>query len=719
VPTTQSLPHAAARPPDPASRPTSDRFAGALAKTIHRFRAYPPDSPLCAEALDACHQALGACGGETLTLKIAPRGLLINDEVVSDTPAVVDMHRRLHDLGVGTIGVLAETSARDLACFCRELIAREGKAIPESLPESLAARGVSHLHVAMVVRPAVLGAETIPAERLARLDVDERQRTMDRGDRGGNHLYPPDKGWVRLDPGLPLPAQMSLTGLAQLVGDPLALATMLVSLSDQPPFDDPADALADKFATVCDLFRSIEPSLSTALFGRLARSVLEFSPEQRMRLMRDTILPGLIEGRLDGSMPRHLPDAVLAESLAQILDEGIAGRELTLVALERIDLPPDRRTRVESLLAQSASTARHSPTGVARGAVDPGHVDGYESGHITVDLTTPKEFNDFAQFDLAIDKEAEAALAAARASIETTRPPIERLRCLVNLLSLEASPDTARRLVNAAAPLLAQLRADGNKHLIAEWIQRLREAASRARQARPEVASLIDGVLSQQVDERLLGELLGLGGDPGGRGGPVEMLEAFGAAAAPALVDLLEHEGVRSRRHALVKMMSACAPAIAPGLLPFFPHPQKFVTRNLATVLGHAGQGYETALLSVVGHPDVRVGREALRALAQIGSPAALDAVVRAFDERQEVALIAEEVFWSFAEARQAAIALLGDAAFAADHPALARRLLERAAHSDTADLAAAAAVLRGFRLHVWRPAHVRLGLAASKVGRR
>jgi HEAT repeat protein len=166
-------------------------------------------------------------------------------------------------------------------------------------------------------------------------------------------------------------------------------------------------------------------------------------------------------------------------------------------------------------------------------------------------------------------------------------------------------------------------------------------------------------------------------------------------------------------------MMSACAPTLAPGLLSYFPHPQKFVTRNLATVLGYAGPGYEAPLASVVSHPDLRVGREALRALAQIGSPEALDFVIQSLTARHEVAMVAEEVFWSFSDARRAALTLLADTGFASRHPALARRLLERAARSAGADLEPVATPLMRYRFHIWRPALVLLGLTAARVSAR
>ena len=46
------------------------------------------------------------------------------------------------------------------------------------------------------------------------------------------HLYPPDKGWVRVDPAAAL-REASLLDLVLLVEDPAALAAMLVQLSEE------------------------------------------------------------------------------------------------------------------------------------------------------------------------------------------------------------------------------------------------------------------------------------------------------------------------------------------------------------------------------------------------------------------------------------------------------------------------------------------------------
>ena len=109
------------------------------------------------------------------------------------------------------------------------------------------------------------------------------------------------------------PARLSLTGLASLVDDPLQLSVMLVALSGQPPFDDPTDALADKFATVSSILKSLEPAQAHTAFASLARNVLALPEEKRVGFLRHSVLPALVEGRVDGSMLRHFPDDSLAE----------------------------------------------------------------------------------------------------------------------------------------------------------------------------------------------------------------------------------------------------------------------------------------------------------------------------------------------------------------------------------------------------------------------
>jgi hypothetical protein len=695
-----------------ATRVLVDRFVTALAKALERHRAYPPESSLCRQSIEACQRALHATGREQIELRPLPKALLVDDRKAPWTPLVARMGRLFNHVGVGGVAILAQASARDLAWFCRELLAREASDADDALPDSLAARGVRNVQVTMLVRPAVLGVGTVTADRLEQLELDERQRREALDSQACGRVCGLDKGWVRLDPGLPAPAQVSIVGLAELVGDPVELARMLAWLTESGSPDDPADALADRFEVISGLFRSAEPGVARTLFARLAQAVLALPEERRARLLRDTVLSGLIEGYVDGSMLRHFPDEELADALTLLLDGRVAGRELMLLALDRIDLPSKRQAQVKSMIADRLS-------GAARPAdPSPGWIEGYEDGRITLAEGTARELRDFTVFDLAVNDEVQAALAFVRSTVQDTQPDIERLRCVVHLLGLEANPDVAGRLIPVGAEVLALLRRRTDWIALAEWIGNLGGTAARVRADRPEIAALIDELIARQIDEALVRDLLALAGEEAGRSAARKMLDALGAPAGPPLVQLLEQESQRSRRHAITKMMIASAPRLAPGLVAHFPHRRWFVTRNLAMVLGHAGPGYEASLAAVVHVDDIRVAREALRGLGRIGSPMARDVVVGALDARREIARVAEEVFWSFPDARRIAVAMLGDEAFAGRRPMLARRLLVRAADTARADLADVARPLSTFRFHLWRPSHVWLGFTAARLAR-
>ena len=81
-------------------------------------------------------------------------------------------------------------------------------------------------------RPQVLevGAPSAPLASL----IDASARTPRRALRHGgpiDHLYPPDKGWVRVDPTAHF-EQVSLIDLALLTQDPSTLAGMLLRLTE-------------------------------------------------------------------------------------------------------------------------------------------------------------------------------------------------------------------------------------------------------------------------------------------------------------------------------------------------------------------------------------------------------------------------------------------------------------------------------------------------------
>jgi hypothetical protein len=157
---------------------------------------------------------------------------------------------------------------------------------------------------------------------------------------------------------------VSLADLAMLVDDPGALATMLMRLTDEelPERDAREIALSQKFSDLATVFASLEPRLARVMFGRLAQAVLALDETRRRELLRRTILPALLDGKVDGAILRDFPDVELADSLCLLLDLETAAPEVLATALERLELSEDGAPRSRPC-SKSPEAARAEPGG--------------------------------------------------------------------------------------------------------------------------------------------------------------------------------------------------------------------------------------------------------------------------------------------------------------------------------------------------------------------
>jgi HEAT repeat protein len=142
-------------------------------------------------------------------------------------------------------------------------------------------------------------------------------------------------------------------------------------------------------------------------------------------------------------------------------------------------------------------------------------------------------------------------------------------------------------------------------------------------------------------------------------------------------------------------------------------------TRAVVKVLGFAGTGFEEAISAQLEHADEQTSREALRALARIGTPQAASLVARQLQEGHGGRrAVAEEALWHFpveqvgAQVRE----LLGSREFVVQHPDIAVRLLSRASHAGTYRLENVLAELEPLRFHFWNPGVVRVALKAREL---
>jgi len=711
---------AAAQPGDFAS---VEEFLQLLARAVRQFHTYPATSPLCTEAITACHRVLTSLDRrERLALRVAQSEVIVDDIGVTGTILEHELARRLHAARVIALDIDRMAMPRHLSRFCSHLIRCEGLARTETtLAELLAEDGVDTIVPLMAHRPEVLDIGAPPAP-LCALVGREQQRRQTSLAAGGpvDYLYPPDKGWVRLDPGTRLD-HISLIDLAVLVNDPAEVATILLRLTDDDPIgpEERKAALERKFSDVATLFASLDPRLARVMFDKLARAVLELEPARRKDLLRRTILPGLLDGRSDGAVLCDFPDVDLVDSLCLLFELETAAPEVLTVALHRLDLPAERRETLIPLLDARLQGARSDlPADQSKER----EIDRLARGLVRVEATPGKDFSEFAAFDLSMDDQASAAIVAARDAIGTSELWSVQLGFLSHLVRLEPDPGVVDTFLRQVLARFGELERRGRWQELSTWASKYRQLAAELRARRPEIAAAIANALAAfHVPARVaaLADLHDRGTDT--RQIANALVEAFGVAVVPGMIALLDDPARQSKAPAIVSLMCDHARLLAPALALPLGDRSASTIRAIVKVLGFAGAGYEAAINKQLECDEEQTSREALRALARIGTmqAAALvaDQLQAASAERRAAA---EEALWRFPAARASAQVrqLLGRRDFVVQHPNIASRLLTRAANTSTGtdDLKEVLAVIEPLWFRFWNPGLVRVALKAREL---
>jgi hypothetical protein len=703
---------------------TVEEFLNLLARAVRQFHTYPSTSPLCSDAIAACHKVYASLERrDRLVLRVTPTELIV-DEVGVGAGTVVEQElvRRLHRAHIAAIDFDRMATARDFSRFCADIVSSEGLAKTKtSFAEQLTEHGVETIVPHMAHRPEVLDVGS-PSQSLCTLVEHERRRRESalEGNAPVNHLYPPDKGWVRLDPAAQFDV-VSLVDLAVLVDDPAEVATILLRLTDDDPVGAEArgTALEQKFTDVTTLFASLDPRLARVMFGRLARAVLELDPDRRTALLRRTILPGLLDGRADGNVLRDFPDVDLAESLCLLLELETAAPEVLTAALNRLDLPAERRETVVPLI-DARLRAGHAGDSPLNGRGKDAGLDRLARRLIQIEAAPGKNFTEFAAFDLSIDDHVASALAGVRDSIGATDLPISELQCLRSLVRLEPNVSVVNAFLQKTLARFGDLEGGARWHDLAAQASGYRQLADELRERRPDVADAIVSALAAFCTaDRALALATLHDRDALGRESVGALIAAFGAAVVPAFVALLDDSARQPKGRSLAGLMCAHAGLLAPALVLELGHCGVAATRAGVRVLGFAGAGYEVAVAEQVGHGDEPIVREALRALARMGTAQAAAMVARQLQDgsvRSRAA--AEEALWHFPPARAAALVreLLGSHEFVLQNPAMVGRLLERAASAGIDGLDRVLADLEPLRFRFWNPGLVRIALRAREL---
>jgi hypothetical protein len=703
------------RPPDWKA---VEDLLGLLARAIQQLHTYPSTSPLCVSAIDACQRALATLDTrDQLTIRVTPNELLVDDVAVGKgTQVGNELARRLHKASVAAVTFERAASTRELARFCEDLLrCGERQTADMTLVEMATEHGIDRIAIEMASRPEVLEVGTM---RPTAVEDLKRERTRFEAQlaRGGivQHLYPPQKGWVRVDPSA-APPSMSLLDLAVLADDPATLASMLLRLTDDGEEVPPAEALQKKYSDVAMLISALDPSIARRMFGKLARAVLDLDPSSRQALLKRTVLPGLLDGRVDGTILRDFPDIDLAESLCLLLDLETAAPELLTTALSRLELPEDRQAAMMPLLdarlkerEEAAAAATDRQTTLTRHARE----------LVRVDAGREKQFGDFTAFDLSLDSPAISTLRHIRSAVPASDVIGEQLTCLWHLVCLEPNPDAVARFLERSFPLLAELERTARAPELPSWLAAYRGLADRVAESRPDVSAVIAAALTAFCTPERADWIAQLALDePDGKAAAAAVIAALGAAVVPPLVDLFEKDAARGR--AIAQVLVENAPLVASAIPPLMEGRTAPVQRTLLRVLGGAGAGYEETIAAFVSARDEQTAREALRALARIGTSRAAALVVAEIERQRGVlSAAAEETLWHFpaSEAQRHTRELLGRRDFRMSHPDATERLLDRAARAGVTDLRPVLLELAPMRFRIWNPALARVARKAHDM---
>jgi len=700
--------------------PAIERTLGLLARAVRQFHTYPPTSPLCVDAVMACHEALQTITRDRVSLRLTQTSVIVDDiSLGAGTVIEHELTRRLYRHKVASVELDTGATPRDLTRFSIDLV-DETQDTETTFAERLAEHGVDTIVPAMAERPAVLDLGAAPPE--ARDLVEHERRRQDAlalTEAPATYLYPPDKGWVRFDPSQALDS-VSLLDLVVLVDDPAEVASMLVQLTgdDGGPGEQGRSPLERKYSDVTMLFSALDPRLAQVMFGKLARAVLKLEPDSRNDLLQRAILPGLLDGKPDGRVLSEFPDIDLAESVCLLLDLETAAPEVLSAALGRLDLSTDRRAALAPLIEKRMQGGR----GAAREAADPGDVSGVErhAQNLIKISTGGADYSEFAAFDLSMDAQAQATVTRVKNGIAETDLPIAQLQCLAQLARIERNPTVVEAVVRRSLGLLSALERDGRWQDLAQAVRAFAVLSGELRERRPDVADAISTVLSEFWTPGRLVSIAELQAqDDDGRAAVLSLARELGPALVPGFVALMTQASGQPGARAVADLMASIAAEVAPALAAEVGSCSTPAARAIARVLGHAGPGHEVVLGRLVQHQDVQVAREALRGLARMGTPGAAILVTRqmreATDDRR---LAAEEALWQFAPTQLSGLLreLLRSREFVFGHPHAATRLIERAHQSKIRGLEDALAGLEALRFRIWSPALAQVGRKAREV---
>ena len=209
--------------------------------------------------------------------------------------------------------------------------------------------------------------------------------------------------------------------------------------------------------------------------------------------------------------------------------------------------------------------------------------------------------------------------------------PEQQLQALLGRLATCIDEDIYLMLISQAVDYADLLQSRHEQHLLFPLIELL------ASHAGDEARSEIMRERAQFAIEQIIttGEVLQIVLERVEQGNGVSenalhaVLKAGGATAITAAVELLGRTNSLKTRKTLSSLLGSLGEAAVPVLLDFMHDSRWFIIRNICVILGSiASREALAALAKCLHHPDIRVRKEAIRSLAQLGGHEAEAAIL-------------------------------------------------------------------------------------------
>jgi hypothetical protein len=285
------------------------------------------------------------------------------------------------------------------------------------------------------------------------------------------------------------------------------------------------------------------------------------------------------------------------------------------------------------------------------------------------------------------------------------------------LIALNPNPEAAERLLCRGSRLLGELERTDSWPALAQRLAALHQTADALRDSRPDVAALITASIQTFYTPGRFARLLKMYAAEGDeRESANQLIAAAGANLTGAVIKGLQ-DGFTSRL--VLELVCGHAVTFAPILaasLDDLPPTQRIPAIR---ALGATGPGCEQPLSRQLSHESETVVREALDALAAVGSREAAEHVTRYLLRiGSGAARAAEEALWQFSPSatRQCLRSLIGNRVFVLANPELTLRLLQRTDRFEPARFADLLGALTSLRFRFWNPRLARVGRRATAL---